>query len=142
QQWTRGPADSDGEGTPPLGIVRDLVFHSILCETRGRIVLTAQDGSRIENVSLDNIHLRIPEIEDPATTVPAARSMQLSNFNPETRAARAALVADNVDGLDVRDVRVSWPDTPEVPMEATCLRRCENVRIESPALSSCHPRHL
>jgi len=138
QQWKRVSDDSPQE-TPPLGIVRDLVFHSILCETRGRIVLTAQDGSRIENVSLDNVHLRVPEIEDPATTVPEARSMQLSNFNPETRAARAALVADNVDGLHVRDVRVSWPEKPEVPMAATCLRQCENVRLESPGLKPCRP---
>ena len=60
--------------------------------------------------------------------------MQLSNFNPETRAARAALVADNVDGLYVRDVRVSWPEDPSVPMAATCLRHCENVRMASPDL--------
>jgi hypothetical protein len=138
QQWKRGSDDSSAE-TPPLGVVRDLVFHSILCETRGRIVMTAQDGSRIENVSLDNVHLRVPEIEDPATTVPEARSMQLSNFNPETRAARAALVADNVDGLHVRDVRVTWPEEPGVPMAATCLRQCENVRLESPGLKPALP---
>jgi hypothetical protein len=137
QQWTRQPPDGTQDSTPPLGVVRDIVFHSILCETRGRIVLTAQDGSQIENVSLDNIHLRIPEIEDPATTVPAARSMQLSNFNPETRAARAALVADNVKGLHVRDVRVSWPEAPTVSMAATCLRCCENVRIDAPDLTPC-----
>ncbi len=137
QQWTR-PSAPDGTA-PPLGVVRDLVFHSILCETRGRIVLTAQDGSRIENVSLDNIHLRIPEIEDPAVAVPAARSLQLSNFNPRTRAARAAIVADNVTGLHVRDVRIAWPDAPSVPMHGLCLRRCGDVRCESPALTPSRP---
>lgn len=141
QQWQRQSDNGDGADSirPALGVVRDLVFHNILCETRGRIVLTAQDGSQIENLLLDTIYLRIPEIEDPAVTVPAARSMQLSNFNPETRAARAALVADNVKGLRVRDVRVDWPDNPKVPMDATCMRNCQDVRLESPSLTPTGP---
>lgn len=137
QQWKRRPDKKSPDSPPPLGVVRDLVFHSILCETRGRIILTAQNGGKIENVTLDTISLRVPEIEDPEITVPPARSMQLSNFNPETRAARAALVADNVDGLYVRDVRVIWPEKPTVSMAATCLRQCENVRMDSPDLNSC-----
>lgn len=138
QQWTRRDVQP-GEASPPLGTVRDLVFHNILCETRGRIVLTAQDGSRIRNVALESVYLRIPQIEDPAATVPAARSMQLSNYNPETRAARALLVADNVTGMLVRDLRVDWPADPKVPMHATCLRRCEGLRLESPALTPSQP---
>ena len=131
QQWTRPE--------PELGIIRDLVFENIRCETRGRIVLTAQDGSCIENVTLDTIQLTVPEIEDPAETVPAARSKQLSNFSPATRAVRAAVVADNVNGLELRDIRVDWPDNPKVPMHALCLRRCENIRCESPSLTASSP---
>ncbi len=126
QQWTRPE--------PVLGHIRDLVFQNILCETRGRMVFTAQDGTCIENVVLDNVILRIPEIEDPAVSVPSANSMQLSNFNPHTRAARAALVADNVHGLLARDVQVHWPRNPDVSMDAVCLRRCRNMQIESPEL--------
>ncbi len=131
QQWNRPE--------PELGMIRDLVFENIQCETRGRIILTAQDGSCIENVALTNIQLHIPEIEDPAETVPAARSKQLSNFSPATRAIRAAVVADNVKGLKLRDVDVDWPDNPEVPMHALCLRRCEDMRLESPSLTASSP---
>jgi hypothetical protein len=128
QQWSRKE--------PELGMIRDLVFENIQCETRGRIILTAQDGSCIENVILDNIQIRIPEIEDPAETVPTARSKQLSNFSPVTRAVRAAVVADNVKGLQLRDVKVDWPDNPEVPMHALCVRRCDDMRLASPSLTA------
>lgn len=129
QQWMR--TDSR------LGAIRDLVFHNILCETRGRIVMTAQDGSRIENVTLDNVRLRVPEIEDPKENVPRSRSMQLSNFNPETRAARALVVADNVHGLTLRGVAVDWPEHPTIPMQAICQRNCSGMRIDSPELTGC-----
>jgi len=131
QQWTR----KDGA----LGSVRDVVIRNVRCETRGRIVMTAQDGSRIDNVTLEHVQLRVPEIEDPAQAVPAATSMQLSNFNPHTRAARAAIVADNVVDLLVRDVRVDWPADDPTPMHAMCRRRCENVRLESPMLRPSRP---
>ncbi|MBI1337623.1 MAG: hypothetical protein GC164_11745 [Phycisphaera sp.] len=126
--------------TPTLGHVRDITVRNVTCRTRGRIVMTAQDGSVIENVLLDNILLEVPEIEDPAVAVPASKSMQNSNFNPHTRAARAAVVADNVHNLTLRDLVVRWPELPGVAMDALCLRGCESVRNESPRLQPCGVR--
>ncbi len=128
QQWTRP------EST--LGRVRDLMFRDILCESRGRIVMTAQDGAVIDGITLDTVTVTVPEIEDPHETVPGARSMQLSNFNPHTRAVRAAVVADNVHALTLRNVAYRWPESLTVPMHGLCLRNCRNVIDDSPRLQA------
>ena len=131
-----------------LGQVRDLVFRDIVCASRGRIMLTAQDGSHIEGVTLDTVVVTVPEVEDPAVTVPRATSMQLSNFSPRTRAARAAVVADNVDRLALRGVEYRWPavgdaeaPAPEqrVPMHGLCLRLVRGLADQSPRLSGNTP---
>jgi hypothetical protein len=121
---------------PTLGKVSDLIFKDILCETRGRIVLTAQDGSVMQGLRLENITLSLPEIEDPKLSVPRSTSMQLSNFSPKTRAVRAAVVADNVQGLRLKDIEVRWPNSSTVPMQALCLRHCSDVVEDSPKLQS------
>ncbi len=121
---------------PVLGEVHDMVFRDILCESRGRIMMTAQDGSRIDGVTLDTVIVTVPEIEDPAETVPRATSMQLSNFNPKTRAVRAAVVADNVSRLTLRDVEYCWPDAPSVPMNGLCCRNVTGLIDSSPRLRS------
>lgn len=122
----------------PLGRVRNIQFSNITCTTRGRILITAQDGAVVENVTLRDIHLDIPEIEDPAEAVPKARSMQLSNFSPEARVARAAAVFDNVRDLRVHGLSVRWPDQADVPMSALWFR---NVRaaIDAPFLTPSQP---
>jgi hypothetical protein len=122
-----------------LGRVRDLVFRDILCESRGRIVMTAQDRSCIDGVTLDTVVVDVPEIEDPQVTVPRATSMQLSNFSPLTRAARAAVVADNVSRLTLRDVVYRWPASPAVPMHALCCRNVKDMIDASPRLVSTDP---
>lgn len=119
-----------------LGVVRDMVFRDILCESRGRILMTAQDGARIEGVTLDTVHVDVPEIEDPAVVVPRATSMQLSNFSPRTRAARAGVVADNVDDLALRDVVYGWPAAPRTAMHGLCLRGVRGLADASPRLRS------
>jgi hypothetical protein len=121
---------------PVLGEVHDMIFRDILCESRGRIMMTAQDGSCIDGVTLDTVIITVPEIEDPAETVPRAVSMQLSNFNPDTRALRAAVVADNVNRLTLRDVEYRWPDKPSVPMTGLCCRNVTNLIDDSPRLES------
>ena len=124
---------------PTLGQVRDLIFRDILCESRGRIMLTAQDGARIDGVTLDNVIVNVPGIEDPQLTVPRARSMQLSNFNPVTRASRAAVVADNVHRLTMRNVEYRWPATPATPMHGLCCRNVTELIDESPRLRASDP---
>jgi len=126
QQWNR----ENGE----LGRICNVFCSNVICTTRGRIVLTAQDGAKLENIVLRDVHLEVPEIEDPEIAVPLARSMQNSNFNPQTRAARAAVVADNVVGLVLSNLSVRWPEKCAVSMHALCLRHVENAEIASPRL--------
>jgi hypothetical protein len=113
-----------------------MLFRDILCESRGRILLTAADGARLENIRLDNITVTVPRIEDPAETVPRATSLQLSNGSPRTRAVRAAVVADNVEGLTLRDVVYRWPTGVSVPMHGICCRNVSDLTDASPSLLS------
>jgi hypothetical protein len=132
QRFNRGK-----DGSPvTLGHIRNVFVSNLICTTRGRIVLTAQDGARLENIVLRDVHLEVPEIEDPQVAVPLARSMQNSNFNPQTRAARAAVVADNVAGLVLANVSVRWPDDATVPMHGLCLRRVADPQVSSPGLGA------
>ena len=128
QQFNRPEAE--------LGNVSDLIFRDIICESRGRIVMTAQDGATIRGVTLDTVIVRVPEIEDPEESVPPARSMQLSNFNPQTRAVRAGVVADNVVRLTLRNVEYHWPEKASIPMYALCLRNSGDLINDSPRLKS------
>jgi Glycosyl hydrolases family 28 len=121
---------------PELGRVRDLVFRDILCESRGRIMLTAQDGSCIDGVTLHTVIITVPEIEDPGQTVHRSASLQLSNFNHETRAARAAVIADNVHHLTLRNVEYLWPKESAIQMNGLCFRNVTGLIDESPRLQS------
>ncbi len=136
-----------------LACVRDVAISNFLAETRGRIVLTAADGAKIENVTLRDVHLRYPEIEDPAFTVPRMQSHQMSNDSPQARVARAAVVLDNVRGLRLENVRTAWPDPDAaappapaypgvrgtLPMHALWCRNVSETVIDAPALTPSRP---
>ena len=122
-----------------LGEVHDMVFRDIVCESRGRILLTAQDGSKLDGITLDNVIVNVPNIEDPAEVIPRATSLQLSNHSPLTRGERAAVIADNVHRLTLRDVEFRWPDAPAVPMHGLCCRNVLDMIDQSPRLTSTHP---
>ena len=135
-----------------LGICRNITMSDINLTTRGRIVLTAPDGACLENITLNNINLRYPSIEDASYTVENYSSQQMSNDNPETRAVNAVVVADNVHGLVLNNLRAMYPGEgsntqgdPEAltdlnphntnpPMLALCLRQCSEVVDNSPFL--------
>ena len=99
-------------------------------------MLTAQDGARIDGVTMDNVLLMVPEIENPEITVPRSTSWQLSNHNPQTRELRAGVVADNVDRLVLRGVEIRWPQKSTVSMHALALRGVADLSDESPRLRS------
>jgi len=119
-----------------LGKIKDMVFRDILCESRGRIMMTAQDGARIDGVTLDNVVIDVPEIEDPQAVMPRAVSLQNSNHSPETRTARAGVVADNVDRLTMRGVEYRWPDNARMPMHGLATRGTKGIIDDSPRLTA------
>jgi hypothetical protein len=97
-----------------LGVVRNVSITGITCLSRGRCLFTAQDGSTIEGLTLRDIHITVPEIEDPEISVPSSRSGQMSNFSPETRSKRALFIFDNCHRVLMDNIQVTWPgeDTP------------------------------
>lgn len=126
---------------PQLGTMRHILVNNVSCETRGRILLTAQDGAVMRDITLRDIRLVYPEVEDPALTVAKSRSTQLSNFSPAARLARAAVVADNVADLVLENVGVTWPADPlriAAPMHGLWTRRLQDARIDCPRLRASH----
>ena len=146
---------SHGRKDPGLGTLRNIVISNFTAETRGRIVLTAKDGACIENVTLRDIHLRYPEIEDPRLTVNRMRSSQMSNDSPLSRDVRSAIVADNVRGLGLYNVVTTWPspdadpaEKPDgqfpgihgtLPMHAIWARRVRDAVVDCPGLAPSQP---
>lgn len=127
---------------PELGKVRNIQCSNIICETRGRILLTAQDGAEMENIVLRDVQLIYPEVEDPQVSIPANGSSQLSNFSPEARVARAAVVADNVNGLVLDNVATQWPANASAvaaPMHGFWARKLKNVTMNCPGLTASSP---
>jgi len=128
-----------GRPEPALGKLRNVLVSNFAATTRGRILLTAQDGSVIENVTLRDVHLSYPEIEDPAVTVPLSRSSQMSNYSPHSRAARAAMVVDNARQLQVHNLVTQWPQDAAVPMHGLWMRNVQGGVIDCPCLRASRP---
>jgi polygalacturonase len=125
---------------PVLGTMRNIQISNIIVETRGRILMTAQDGATMENIVLRDVRLIYPEVEDPAVTIPKSRSGQLSNFSPESRAVRSAVVADNIRNLVLENVATTWPAHPTVPMHGFWGRNLAGGSIHCPLLTSSQPQ--
>jgi len=126
---------------PQLGTVRHVIVSNISCETRGRILLTAQEGGTMSDITIRDVRLGYPEVEDPAVSVPRSGSIELSNFSPEARVARAAVVADNVHGLVLENIAAAWPADPSLiaaPMHALWGRRLRGGVVDCPLLAASH----
>ena len=106
-------------------VMRNITIDNFTCTTDGRILLAAEDGCTLENVTLKNIKMNYAFIEDPQAIAPGHKSEQGSPKCPKARAARAAIVAENVDNLEIDGVQISWP-TDEIPEEFKIPKRIEN----------------
>lgn len=102
-----------------LGSIRNVRFSQIHCQTDGRILLTAMPGAELSEIFLTDVNMdyRSQGVHDPEPGGRTAGGNQFSNANPEARAARGVVVAENVANLLVRDLSVWWPtDPPAFPM--------------------------
>ncbi len=91
------------------GTIRNVIISNFIARTDGRILMTAADGTRIEQVTLRDVQLAYPRLDDPAQTGPTAGGSQFSNHSPEARGARAAVVADGIEDLVIDNLQVRWP---------------------------------
>jgi len=92
-------------------VMRDIRVSGFSARTDGRILMTTADGCVIDRVVLDGVHLSYPLFCDPAPVAPGATSAQSSRHSPEARAARAAIVADGIHRLRIRDLEIDWPES-------------------------------
>lgn len=90
--------------------LKNINISNVVLRTAGRILLTAEDGCKIKNVRLHGIQMIYPWIEDPDMVQDISDRMQGSNYSPEARAASAAVVAKNVENLQLSDLTIEWPD--------------------------------
>lgn len=110
------------------GVIRNVLISNFICETEGRILLTCYKGGLIENITLRDITLRYPMIEDPRPIVAEVRSAQFPKIteHPEAVRACAAVVADNITNLVVENLNIQWPQTA-----ATLVAWAHPERIEN-----------
>ena len=94
-----------------LGVIRNITISNVVCRTDGRVLLTGQPESPLRNITLRDIQLVYPTVDDPAIHGRTLGGAQFSNANPDARAARAAVVAENVDRLVIENLSIEWPRT-------------------------------
>ena len=114
--------------TSKPGVIRNVMISNFICETEGRILLTAYQGGLIENVVMRDIMLRYPMIEDPRPLLAGSGSSQFPKMkeHPKAVGALAAIVADNIKNLVIENVMIQWPQTVVTPMAWAHPERIEN----------------
>jgi hypothetical protein len=128
---------------PILGQMRNIVISNLAFTTRGRLMVTAQDGAQIEDVTIRDIQLTYPETLDWPTIIAAHRSNQNSNFSPLSRGVNSVLVADNVNGLHVANLSANFSAVkPGMPkMHAVWCRNVRRGFVDCPRLTASAPGH-
>ncbi len=111
----------------PVGRIRRVTMSNITLRTDGRVLLTAGDGGRLEQVTLRDLSMHLPWIEDPQSSAGLSDKMQSSPSNPDARAARAAVVAENVADLRIEGLSIAWPDGE--PLDDDYLPKYEKGRL-------------
>ncbi|MFP4054786.1 MAG: glycoside hydrolase family 28 protein [Phycisphaerae bacterium] len=106
----------------PPGSIRGITITNFDVETCGRIMMGAARGAAIEDISLNHIRLRYPMIDDPQPLAGRANGHAFFGDLPELRSARAAVVAQNVSDLRLRDWRIDWPTYPIDPSVVELLQ--------------------
>lgn len=98
--------------TNPLGRIRNVTVSGFNCRTQGRILITAQEGAKVENITLRDVRMDMLHLEDNTLLKmdPAWGSNQLANMNLEARRQSAAMVLENISNMDVLNLRISWPE--------------------------------
>lgn len=131
QHHKRGP-DSE------LGRMRGICISGITAETKGRCILTAGDGACIEDVTIRDVDLRYPRVEDNQRLAPENKSNQNSNSTPWGQAANAVVVAENVRGLWLQNLRARMPAAGgAVPAyRGIAARKLQQAVIDCPFLGS------
>jgi len=106
--------------------LKNVSITNFKATSEGRILITAEPGRMIQNLTLRDISLEYPYIEDPVPCVDSIKSWQFSPKNPNAKKARAAMVVENVENLVVENFNITWPKTIETPLDWQVKKRIAN----------------
>ncbi len=98
-----------------LGHIRNVMIDQVICKTDGRLLITADDGSSIDNLNISKMHLDFQFIEDPVAVGADIKSGQFPLNQPHLIQKRAAVVVKNLHNFQLKDLTIDWPkeDVPE-----------------------------
>jgi len=121
--------------------IRNVSISNCAFSTDGRLIFVAADGGLIRGLSLNQISLNYPWVEQPTAH---HGGHQYLRHAPEARAAAAVVVAQNIENLQVRGLTVNWPNGP-VPaywgdtIESTNTARLPHTRLaQTPSAKLAH----
>lgn len=119
----------------PLGKIRNVQISNFVARTKGRLILVAQDGTALENVSLRDIQLRYTGLADADKLSPpdgATGSTQYANQNLQARRQNAAVVVENAENFRLEGLHITWPEQPELPYAVMWARHVHGGVIDAP----------
>jgi polygalacturonase len=112
------------------GNVKNVIISNFIATTEGRIMITANDGRRIEDITLRDIKLNYPYIEDPTEYGPYATSSQFRGADSMATVANAAMVVSNVRNFTLDGLDIDWPENDVVPENWRHPERIENGKFD------------
>lgn len=118
----------DYQGREP--VLKNITISNFICKTEGRILITAEDGRFIENLTMTNINMTYPWIENPIPDVERMKSSQFAPVKREAKTATAAIVIENVKNLQLNGLTINWPTTKEVPEEWKFPKKIANGTLD------------
>jgi hypothetical protein len=107
-----------------------VIVSNFIATTEGRILINANDGHSIENITLRDIKLNYPYIEDAAIYGPYATSNQFRGIDSTGMVANAAVVISNASNIAFDGLDISWPKTNLVPESWRHPERIENGKFD------------
>jgi len=124
--WDRKEGDSILFG----GFIRNVTISNFIATTEGRILITSNQGKKVENVTLRDIKIKYPFIENPLLYTPTIQSGQFKGMETEAKNALAAVVASNLKNFVIDGLQIDWPHSGSVPDEWKFPERLENGNKE------------
>lgn len=96
-----------------LGTIRNVTISNVVCRTDGRIVMTGEAEMPLRNITLRDIQMVFPTVDDVTAYGAEYGGGQYSLTHPDARVAMAVVVAKNIDRLVVDGLNVDWPEIDE-----------------------------
>ena len=101
----------DSDETEKRGTIRNVSMSNCVIRSDGRLLFSASDEMSIQNISLRDIVLDYPVIDDASISGKDVDSESCMDHSDGGRMARAAVVVENIQGLAIENLQIRWPET-------------------------------